>query len=94
EGDVERCIYTAKNMQVVEYRFPANKVFPEHKHDDHEQIGCLISGKMGFKVGGVEKIILPGDYYHAPIGVIHNAWTLEEPSVLLDFFSPPRDDLK
>jgi quercetin dioxygenase-like cupin family protein len=94
EGNVDRFIYTGKNLQVVEYRFPPNKVFPEHKHDIHEQMGYLVSGKMGFKVGGVEKILMPGDYYHAPIGVLHNSWTFEEPAVLLDFFSPIRDDLK
>ena len=94
EGNVTRYIYTARNMQTVEYRFPPHKTFPPHKHDDHEQIGYLVKGKMGFKVGDEEKIILPGDYYIAPAGVIHNAWTLDEPSVLLDFFSPPRDDLK
>lgn len=93
EGNVTRYVYTASNMQTVEYHFPPNKTFPPHKHDKHEQIGYLVKGKMGFKVGDEEKIILPGDYYHAPAGVIHNAWTLDEPAVLLDFFSPPREDL-
>ena len=40
-----------------------------------------------------ERILHPGDFYRAPIGVEHNAWTLEEPSVLLDLFAPPREDL-
>jgi len=94
EGTVKRCIFTAENIQTVIYNFPPDKVFPPHKHDDCEQMGYLVSGKMGFRVGGVEKILLPGDFYLAPIGVEHNAWTLEEPSVLLDFFVPPREDLK
>ena len=94
EGDVERVIYTAENIQTVVYNFPPDKTFPEHKHDDCEQMGYLVSGKMGFKVGGVEKILLPGDFYVAPVGVVHNAWTFDEPSVLLDFFAPPREDLK
>ncbi len=93
EGNVKRYIYTGKNIQTVEYHFPPNKTFPSHKHDKHEQIGYLVKGKMGFKIGNKEKILLPGDYYHVPIGVFHNAWTLEESSVLLDIFSPPREDL-
>jgi len=93
EGNVERFIYTGQNLQIVEYHFPPHKTFPSHKHDAHEQMGYLVSGKMGFKVGGKEQILLPGDFYHAPIGVEHNAWTFEEPSVLLDVFSPPREDL-
>ncbi len=93
EGNVKRFIYTGKNIQTVEYHFPPDKTFPPHKHDRHEQIGYLVTGKMGFKIGNKEKILLPGDYYHVPIGVMHNAWTFEEPSVLLDIFSPPREDL-
>lgn len=93
EGDIERVIYTAENMQTIIYHFPPNKVFPVHSHDKHEQLGYLVSGKMGFMVGGEERTLLPGDFYRAPIGVEHNAWTMDEPSVLLDFFAPPREDL-
>ena len=93
EGNVRRCIYTAENIQVVVYHFPPDKVFPPHKHDIQEQMGYLVSGKMGFKVGDEVRTLLPGDFYRAPIGVVHNAWTFEEPSVLLDFFSPIREDL-
>ena len=93
EDNVVRYIYTGKNLQTVEYHFPPDKVFPPHRHDHHEQIGYLVKGKMGFKIGDKEKILLPGDFYHAPIGVVHNAWTFDEPSVLLDIFSPAREDL-
>ena len=93
EGNVERFIYTGEHLQVIEYHFPPNKKFTMHKHDENEQMGYLVSGKMGFIVDGEEKIIYPGDYYHAPVGVEHNAWTYEEPSVLIDFFGPPREDL-
>ena len=94
EGDVVRYTHTGKAIQVVEYRFPPNRTFPPHSHDAHEQMGYLVSGRMGFRVGGKEKILRPGDWYHAPVGVEHNAWTFDEPSVLLDIFSPPRDDLR
>lgn len=94
EGDVERCIYTGKNMQLVEYRFPAHKTFPPHAHDIHEQMGYVVSGKMEFTIGGESRLLKSGDYYHAPAGVVHNTRTLDEPAVLIDIFSPPRDDLR
>ncbi|WP_053228414.1 cupin domain-containing protein [Spirochaeta cellobiosiphila] len=94
EGNVERRIYTGKNLQVVEYRFPPNKTFPPHSHDIQEQMGYCVSGRLGFNIGGIEKELHPGEWYHAPIGVEHNAWTFDEPAVLLDIFSPPRDDLR
>ena len=93
EGDVERFIYSGKHIQLIEYHFPPNRQFPVHKHEINEQMGYLVSGKMGFMVGGEKKILNPGDFYHAPVGVEHTGWTLDEPSVLLDFFSPPREDL-
>ncbi|MBN1293073.1 MAG: cupin domain-containing protein [Candidatus Latescibacteria bacterium] len=93
EGDIKRVIYTGENIQVILYHFPPHKVFPVHAHDKQEQMGYLVSGKMGFMVGGEERTLLAGDFYRAPIGVEHNAWTMDEPSVLLDIFAPPRKDL-
>lgn len=93
EGDVERVVYTGANLQMVEYHFPANKKFTAHKHDEHEQMGYLVKGKMGFLVGEEIKELSPGEFYHAQIGQMHNGWTFDEPSVLLDVFSPPRDDI-
>ena len=93
EGDIQRVIYSADNIQVILYHFPPHKVFPVHSHDKQEQLGFLVSGKMGFMVDGKERTLLPGDFYYSPVGVKHNAWTLDEPSVLLDFFAPPREDL-
>lgn len=93
DDGVERYIYTGENIQVVEYHFPPHRTFPEHNHETIEQMGYLVSGKMGLRIGGEERILNPGDFYHAPIGVMHGAWTLDEASVLLDIFSPPRQDL-
>lgn len=93
EGNVKRYIYTGENIQVIIYYFPPHKVFPLHSHDKHEQMGFLYKGKMGFKVGEEERILNPGDFYRAPVGVIHNAWTFDKPSILVDLFSPIRDDL-
>ncbi len=93
EGDVQRIVYTGKNLQLVEYHFPANKKFTAHKHDSHEQMGYLVRGRMGFIVGADERVLVPGDFYHAQIGQIHNAWTFDEPAVLIDFFSPVREEI-
>lgn len=93
EGDVERVVYTGQHLQIVEYRFPPNKRFTAHKHDAHEQMGYLARGKMGFIVGEDERNLVPGDFYHAQVGQMHNAWTFDEPAVLIDVFSPTRDDI-
>ena len=94
EGDVLRYIYTGKNLQVVEYHFPAHRDFPLHSHDIHEQMGYLVSGKIELEIDGEARILEPGDWYHAAVGLSHKARTFDEPSVMLDIFSPIRDDLK
>lgn len=93
EGNVERVVYTGEKLQIIEYHFPANKRFTAHKHDANEQMGYLVKGRMEFVVGDEQRLLHPGDFYHARIGVVHNAWTFDEPSVLLDVFAPPRDDI-
>lgn len=93
EGGVVRYIYSGAKLQLVEYHFPANASFPLHHHDVEEQMGMVVSGKMGFEVGGKVQTLKAGQYYHAPVGTPHRAWTEDEPVVLLDIFSPPRPDL-
>lgn len=93
EGNVERVVYTGEHLQLIEYRFPPNKKFTAHKHESNEQMGYLVRGRMGFVVGSEERILSPGDFYHAQIDQMHNAWTFDEPSVLIDVFSPPRPDI-
>ena len=93
EGTVERVVYTGTSVQIIEYHFPPNKTFAVHKHNDNEQMGYVISGHMEFMVGGEERLLGPGDFYHALIGMMHGARTLDEPAVLLDMFAPPRGDI-
>jgi quercetin dioxygenase-like cupin family protein len=90
---ITRYIYSGDSLQLVRYHFPANTSFPIHSHDSNEQMGMVISGRMGFEVGGETRILNEGEYYHAPVNTPHRAWTLDEPVVLLDIFSPPRSDL-
>lgn len=93
EEGIERVIYTGDNMQVLIYRFAPGRKFPDHAHEDNEQLGFLMTGRMGFSIDGEERILAPGDFYRAPAGAVHSAWTLDEESVLVDVFSPPRTDL-
>lgn len=94
DGKTDRYTYTGEHLQVVEYRFPPNNQSTPHKHDEHEQMGYVVKGKVVFTVNGEEKTLGPGDWYHAPVGVMHSCRTLDEPVLLLDVFSPPRDDLR
>lgn len=72
-------------------RFEANSVVEDHSHP-HEQMGMMISGHLQFTVGGVTRVLGPGDIWRIPGGVVHRVRALEEPAVALDVFHPIRED--
>jgi quercetin dioxygenase-like cupin family protein len=65
----------------------------EHSHP-HEQMGMLISGRVEFTIGGVSKILGPGDMWRIPGHVPHKVRTLDGPAVALDVFHPVREDYR
>ena len=72
----------------------AGSIVPEHSHP-HEQMGMLISGRLEFTIGGVTRIVEPGDIWRIPGHVPHMVRTLDEgPAVALDVFHPVRDDYR
>jgi quercetin dioxygenase-like cupin family protein len=62
----------------------------DHAHP-HEQMGILLEGRLEFTVGGVTRLIGPGDIWRIPGGVVHGVRALEQ-SVALDVFHPIRQD--
>jgi quercetin dioxygenase-like cupin family protein len=68
-------------------------VVAEHSHP-HEQMGILLKGRAIFIIGGVEKTLQAGDRYYMPSNVPHKVITLDEPSIALDVFHPPREEYK
>jgi len=64
----------------------------DHAHP-HEQMGILLEGQLEFTVGGVTRLIGPGDIWRIPGGVVHGVRALEQ-SVALDVFHPIREDYR
>lgn len=66
---------------------------PVHSHPN-EQWGYLLEGEWVRIQGGREELCTQGDFWHTPGGVEHGGRTGEKPAVILDIFSPPREDYK
>jgi len=64
---------------------------PEHSHP-HEQAGLMIAGVLRFRIGGEERVLVPGDAFLVPPDMAHSGEVLEGPAKVLDIFSPPRED--
>ena len=66
-------------------------VVPLHHHP-HEQGGMVFSGRVRFTIGDETKECGPGDLYLIPPNVPHTVVALEGPCIVLDVFTPVRED--
>lgn len=65
-------------------------VLPEHKHP-HEQTGYVVRGSLELIVEGRKMILREGSNYIVPGNQLHSVLALED-FVVVDAFSPPRED--
>ena len=66
-------------------------LIPAHRHP-HEQAGMLIRGKMELTIGEQSRLCEPGDMFIIPSDTPHAARPVDGPAVVLDVFSPVRED--
>ena len=77
-------------VMMVKVKFELDAVGILHQHH-HSQISYVESGAFETTVGGEKKILKKGDGFFAPANVIHGVVCLE-PGILVDVFSPHRED--
>ena len=88
---IQRQMVVGENVMMVRFTFEPFLVTPEHTHP-HEQMTLVVQGKVKFFVEGEVKIVSPGDVLHFPPHNRHGATMLDEEVVLIDIFSPIRED--
>ena len=64
---------------------------PEHHHAN-EQLGMVIRGSLVLRVGGEERVLGPGETWRISSDTPHTGRGGPEGAVVLDVFSPPRED--
>ena len=84
-----RMIVGTKEM-LVRWEFRKGAVAARHSHP-HEQIVMMVAGSLRLTVGDAHKVMMPGDIVVIPPDVLHEAMALED-TIVLDIFSPPRED--
>jgi|SRR5579884_3892324 len=70
-----------------------NQVMPLHQHP-HEQLGVMLEGALELTMAGETRLLRPGDAYAIPPNLPHSAVTYDEGCVVLDVFTPPREDYR
>ena len=91
DGAQRRVLSYGGNMMVVQFTFDAGATSWLHSHP-HEQVGYVVSGEIDFNMEGHAPVRLrAGGSYYVPPDVKHNITTYA-PTVLVDVFTPLRQD--
>ena len=64
---------------------------PLHQHP-HEQVGFVLEGELELTIGEETCLLRPGDAYTIPPELPHAARTRATGCLVVDIFSPPRED--
>jgi quercetin dioxygenase-like cupin family protein len=88
---IDRQMIVGDNVMIVRFQFAPNLVTPAHDHP-HEQMTLIERGRVLFTIGEEQRIAKAGDVLHFPSGTWHGATMLDEEVILVDVFSPIRED--
>jgi quercetin dioxygenase-like cupin family protein len=88
---IQRQMIVGENMTMCRFRFAPFVITPEHSHH-HEQMTLVVQGKVKFTISGEERIVTAGTVMHFPPNNRHGATMLDEEVILIDIFSPVRED--
>jgi unsaturated pyranuronate lyase len=91
EEGIERQMVVGENLMICRLRFAPHTVTPAHDHP-HEQMTIVERGRALFTIGEEQRVAQAGDVLHFPPGAWHGASMLDEEVVLVDIFSPIRED--
>jgi len=88
---ITRQMVTGDRIMVCRLTLAPRTVTAIHTHV-HEQMTLVERGRADFFVDGQKRTAKAGDVLLFPSGILHGATMLEEEVVLIDIFSPPRED--
>ena len=78
------------NIMLVHVHFEEGGIGVQHEHT-HSQTSFVVSGKFKVTIGDETSILKANDVFCPPPNIMHGAVCLEE-GVLIDVFSPVRED--
>lgn len=90
KGVKRRILAYSKDAMCVENTFETGGVGAMHCHP-HTQVTYIVSGRYRFTIGDETREVGPGDTLLKQDGVMHGCVCLEA-GILLDFFTPMRED--
>jgi len=80
-----------ENMMLSYLEMEDGAVVPMHDHP-HEQAGMLLEGQIELTIGDEVRLVKAGAMFIIPPNTPHQAIAVSGPAVVLDVFSPVRED--
>ncbi len=90
---LETRVFPGENVMLSVVRIAPNTSGQVHAHAE-EQWGVLLEGGGVRIQDGVEHDVRPGDFWRTPGNVPHGFRAGAEGALVLDIFSPPRDEYR
>ena len=87
---IQRRYFTADRLTVARFELKKGGVVPRHAHDN-EQVSCVLTGALRFQFDDREVVVGAGEVMQIPGGIAHEVTVLED-TVVMDIFSPVRQD--
>ena len=87
---IGRQLIHTETMTLARIVLREGALVPRHEHEN-EQIATVLEGRLRFVVGDEERVVVAGETVPLPANVPHEVEALED-SVVLDVFSPARED--
>lgn len=92
EGVKRKLMTWSDDLMMVCVHFAKGAIGTPHQHDIHDQIAYVAAGSFEVTIEGKTRVLKTGDAYRAVKHEMHGVVALEDNSVLIDTFSPKRDD--
>ena len=88
---VDRQMVVGERLMMCRLTLQPHVDTPVHSHP-HEQMTIVERGRVHFTIDGRSRVVGAGDVLHFPPNVAHGATMLDEEVVLIDIFTPIRED--
>ena len=88
---IQARIFAGQQVMLSVVRIEPHSRGTTHSHPE-EQWGVLLEGACTRIQNGEEVKVTAGDFWCTPGGVMHGIYTDEAAAVVLDIFSPPREE--
>jgi len=92
-GNIDgKIVFSSENVMFLFVEVPPRGVVPMHSHR-HEQMGTCLKGRAELRSETEKATVTEGMFYWCKPNEKHSVISLiDEPSLFLDVFNPPRED--